>query len=76
MVVRLSALAPAALCLPGTFLVLISVRGRVYNRAVMRLEGLGALINSMTSTEIESTAFHLVALVPELTTLPKAPTPT
>jgi hypothetical protein len=46
---------PAALYLPGRFLVLISVRGR------LRLEGLCQLKNSMTSLSYEPATFRLVA---------------
>jgi hypothetical protein len=45
MVVRLSALPPAALYPPGRFRVLISVGGCVDPRAIVRLEGLGQLKN-------------------------------
>jgi hypothetical protein len=41
--------APVALYIPGRFLVLISVRGWVDHRAIVRLEGLGQLKNQMTS---------------------------
>jgi hypothetical protein len=43
------------------FLVLISVWARVDPRAVVRLEGLNQLENPLTSSEIESTSFRLVA---------------
>jgi hypothetical protein len=48
---------PAALYPPGRFLVLISVRGWVDSRDIVRLEGLGQLENSMTSLEIEPATF-------------------
>jgi hypothetical protein len=46
---------------PGTFLVLISVRGSVELGAIVRMEGLGQLKNPMTSSEIEPATFRLVA---------------
>jgi hypothetical protein len=46
---------------PGRFVVLISVRGRVDPRAIVRLQGLGQLKNPMTSSEIEHATFRLVA---------------
>jgi hypothetical protein len=61
MVVRLSALCTGHLLLPGRFLVLISVRGRINPRAIVWLEGLGKLKNPMTSSGIKSVTFQLVA---------------
>jgi hypothetical protein len=46
---------------PGRFLVLISVRGGVDPRATVLLEGLGKLINLITSYGIEPTTFRLIA---------------
>jgi hypothetical protein len=46
---------------PERFLLLISFRGLVEPRAVVRLEGLGQLRNPVTSPENEPTTSRLVA---------------
>jgi hypothetical protein len=61
MAVTLSALRARPPLPPGRFLVLISVRGSVDPRAIVRLEGLGQLKIPMTSSEIEPATFRLVA---------------
>jgi hypothetical protein len=61
MAVRLSALCACRPLPPGRFLVLISVRGWVDLRAIVRLEGLRQLKNPMTSSGIEPATFRLVA---------------
>jgi hypothetical protein len=61
MAVRLSALrAGRPLPPPERFMVLISVRGRVDTRAIVRLEGLGQLKKS-TPSGLEAATFRLVA---------------
>jgi hypothetical protein len=67
LVVRLSNLPAGRLLPPGRFLVLISVRGWVDPRAIVRLEGLGQLKKS-TSSWLESVTFRLIA-VPQLPTV-------
>jgi hypothetical protein len=52
---------PAALNPPGRFLVLISIRGWVDPRTIVRLEGLGQLINPMTSSGIEPATSRLLS---------------
>jgi hypothetical protein len=58
MAVRLPALSASRPLPPGRFLVLISVRGWFYPRAIVRLEGLGQL---KTSSGIEPATFRLAA---------------
>jgi hypothetical protein len=60
MAVRLSALRAGSTLPPGRFLVLISVRGWVDPRAIVRLEGLGQLKYSISSG-LECVTFLLVA---------------
>jgi hypothetical protein len=61
MAVRLSGLRVGRSLAPGSFLVLISVRGRIDSRIIVRLEGLGKLKNQMISSGIETATFQLVA---------------
>jgi hypothetical protein len=61
MAVRLSALRAGRPLPPGRFLVLTSVRGWVDLRAIVRLEGLGQLINPMTSSGVETANSRLAA---------------
>jgi hypothetical protein len=70
---RLSALWPSRPLHPGIFLVLTSVRGWVDPKAIGQLERLGQLKNPMTSSGIKPVTFWLV---PQPTTLPRAPIPT
>jgi hypothetical protein len=61
MAVRLSALHAGRPLPPGRFLVPISVTGRVVPRAIVWLEGLGQLKNTVTSSGINSATFQLLA---------------
>jgi hypothetical protein len=61
MALRLLALRAGRPLPPGRFLVLISVRDRVYPRAIVRPEGLGQLKNPITSSGIEPATLRLVA---------------
>jgi hypothetical protein len=73
MAVRLSALRAGRSLSPGRFLVLISVRGRVGLRAIVRLQALGQL--KKTNDIIGNRTRYLPAcsIVPQPTTLPRAP---
>jgi hypothetical protein len=61
MAVRLSALSAGCHFPPGRFLVLISVRGCVDLRVIVRLEGLSQLKKSSGLIKIEPAIFRLVA---------------
>jgi hypothetical protein len=73
MAVRLSALRAGRPLPPGRFLVLISVRGWVGPRTIVRPEELGQLRNPMTSSGIEARDLPACSIVPQPTTLPRAP---
>jgi hypothetical protein len=66
MAVRLPALSAGLLLSLGIFQVLISVRGRDDPRAIVLLEGLRELKNSVTSLGIEPATFLLVACLNRL----------
>jgi hypothetical protein len=64
--------APAALYLPGRFLVLITVRGWVDPRVIVRLEGLATLKRTHL-IGARSRDLPAFSIVPQPTTLPRAP---
>jgi hypothetical protein len=72
MAARLSALRAGHFLPPGRFLVLICVRGWVDHRAIVRLKGLGTLKKS-TSSGTRSGDLPACIIVPQPTTLPRAP---
>jgi hypothetical protein len=69
MAVRLSTLRAGRPLPQSRFLILISVRGWIDPRVIVRLEGLGELKNLMTSSGIQ----HACSIMPQSTTLPRAP---
>jgi hypothetical protein len=71
MAVRLSALRAGRPLPPGRFLVLISVRGWVDPRAIVRLEGLGQLKTSSDLNGDRSRDRQTCSIVPQPTTLPR-----
>jgi hypothetical protein len=64
--VRLSALCAGRLLLPGIFLLLVSVRGCVDPRAIIRLERLGQFKNLINSMRIEPDNFRFAAQCPHI----------
>jgi hypothetical protein len=73
MVVRLSALRDYRPILAEIFLVLISVRGSVDHRAIVRQEGLGQLKKSNYLIGIRNRDLSACSIVLQPTTLPRAP---
>jgi hypothetical protein len=73
MAARLSALRAGRILPPGRFLVLISVRGWVDRRAMVRLEGLGKLKNKSTPSGTRTGDLRPCSTVPQPTTPPRAP---
>jgi hypothetical protein len=73
MAVRLSALCPGLPLPPERFLVLISLRGWVGPRAVIRPEGLGKLKNSNELIGNQTRDLPACSIVPQSSMLPRAP---
>jgi hypothetical protein len=67
-----SALCAGRLLAPGRFLVLISVTGRVYPRATMRLVGLGKLKKSNDFFGNRTRGLLACSIVPQPTTVSRA----
>jgi hypothetical protein len=61
MAVKLQPYAPTSLYPQGRFLVLLSDRCSIDPMTIVRLEGLGQLKNSMTTSEFEPATLRLVA---------------
>jgi hypothetical protein len=74
MAVRFSALLAGSPLPPGRFLVLISVKGGVDPRAIVRLEGLGQLKKCSDFIGTRSRDLPAFSIVPQPTTLPRAAT--
>jgi hypothetical protein len=72
MAARLSALRAGRFLPPGSFLVLISVRGLVDPSAIVLLEGLGKLKIS-TSSRTQTCDFPACSIVPQPTNLSRGP---
>jgi hypothetical protein len=74
MAVKLLALHPGRSLTPGRSLVLISVRGCVDPRAIVRVEGLGQLKKKSNDLiGIRTRDLSTCSTVPAPTTLPRAP---
>jgi hypothetical protein len=71
MAVRLSALSTGSPLPPGKFLVLISVRGWVDLRVIVRLEGLGQLEKSNNLIGDRTRDLPACSKVPQTNTLPR-----